>query len=78
MFVRHAFFHTHARITRTHEMALPSDIEWANKYYDEPEVVRYAGLIHLLSRARRTLQDSREGASKVCRLGGGAVRFQKV
>lgn len=53
-------------------MALPSDIEWANKYYDEPDVVRYAGLIHLLSRARRTLQDGEHTG----RLLGVAVRCQ--
>ena len=32
----------------------------------------------VLVRARRTVHDSRDGASNVCMDGGGAVRFQKV
>ena len=53
-------------------MATANDIEWANKYYEEPDLVRYAGLIHLLSRIRNNLQD----AQHTGRLLGAAMQGQ--
>lgn len=53
-------------------MAAQNDIEWANTYYEEPDVVRYAGLIHLLARNSRKMHDGEHTG----RLLGAAMRGQ--
>lgn len=47
-----------------------TDLQWANQYYTEPDLVRYAGLLLNLAKHTRSLQDKKH----VGRLLGAAMR----